>query len=200
MIKKENEISIEMILEGINSHYLFDTLHSVKGYNLIDAEKANELINLLAKAARQGLHILKEGNALIPISTELEYIERYLEIAKVHYGDVQCELFMDSEDFLVPAFALRHLCEDAFMRSMSTTEEIRKVRLYTFSDFTHEYIEIKDNGVALEQMEIEKMLRDHPDQKRDEFRLYRKAGWEIEIISLPNEGNQILISRRREDI
>ncbi len=191
------EISLETVLEGINSHYIFDTLHAIKGCAVIDEQKTMDMINLLAKTFRQGVRMLKEGKSYTTISKELEYVRLYLDIAKLHYGDVECVILNESEDFFVPVFSLRHLTEEAFTRCLTEEPELRKLRIYTFSDNTHHYIEIKDSGIALSEEEIMGLMTPSPEKKRNDYLLYKKAGWRIEISSLLDEGNRVLLSRLR---
>lgn len=197
--ENEKEISLETVLGGINSHYLFDALHVIKGYIVIDEKKAMDTINLLAKTMRCGVRTLKEGKGYTAISDELEYVRLYLELAQMHYGKVEYTILNNSEDFPVPIFTIRHMVEDAFTRCLTVGPEFRKLRVYTFSDNTHDYIEIKDSGNLLSKEEIKQLMTLDSEGKRNEYLLYKRYGWRVEIKSLPNEGNRVFLSHLRKE-
>lgn len=198
LIEAVDEVSLETVLKGMNSHYFFDTLHAIKGCAVLDEKKTMDMINLLAKTVRQGVRILKDGKAYTTISRELEYVRLYLDIAQLHYGDMECEILNNSEDFSVPIFTLRHLAEEAFTRCMTVEPELRRLRVYTFSDSTHDYIEIKDSGKPLLEEDIRELMTRDPEKKRNEYFLYKKSGWRVEITNLLEEGNRVLLSRPRK--
>lgn len=195
---EETGISMESVLKEINSHYLFDTLHAIKGYTMLDERKAMEMINLLAKAMRQGIGMLKEGKSCVCLSDELQYARLYLDIAKLHYGEMECEIIHNSDDFTVPIFAIRHLIEDAFTRCLAVKPQERKLRVYTFSDSTHDYIEIKDTGIPLSEDEIKNLMKYTPEAKRNAYLLCKSAGWRVEICGVKEEGNRVALSREKK--
>lgn len=193
------EISIETVLKGINLHYFFDTLHVIKGYIITDEKNAMDAINLLAKTIRKGVQILKEGRAYGRIREELEYIRLYLELAQMHYGRIEYMIWNNSEDFLIPLFTVRHMTEEAFARCLTAKPEFRKLRIYTFSDNTHDYIEIKDSGKMLLEEEIKQMMEESREGQENGYLLFKKLGWRIEIEGLPGEGNRVFLSCPRKE-
>lgn len=190
-------LSIESVLKGINLHYFFDALHVIKGYMVVDEKKAMDIINLLAKTVRRGVRMLKEGKAYTMISEELEYIRLYLELAQVHYGKAEYTVINNSEDFSIPIFTIRHMVEDAFARCLTVDPEFRKLRIYIFSDSTHNYIEIKDSGKMLLEEEITQIMEGGPEGRGREYLLYQELGWRVEVEGLPDEGNRVFLSCSR---
>ncbi len=196
--ESNEEIPIEAVLGGMNTHYLFGALNLIKAYIDKDNEKAIETINLLAKTIQRGIKVLKKGKAYTLLSDELEYVGLYLELAQIHYGKVEYTIINNSENFLIPIFTIRHMAEEAFIRCLTVKPEYRKLRIYTFSDSTHDYIEIKDSGEMLLKEEIEQLVTKETELKRNEYLLYKKAGWRVEIESLPDEGNRVFLSHPRK--
>lgn len=194
----EEEVSIETVLREINTHYFFDTLHVIKAYIAADKEKALDTINLLAKTMRKGEKILKAGKAYAMISDELEYVRLYLELVQMHYGKIEYTILNNSEGFLVPIFTVRRLVEAAFTRCLTADPGVRKLRVYIFSDITHNYIEIKDSGRLLSKEEMKQLMTQNPEVKRNEYLLYKNSGWKVEINSFPDEGNCVFLSRPRK--
>lgn len=197
--EEPENLSLESVLKGINLHYFFDALHIIKGYMVVDEKKAMDVINLLARTVRRGVRILKEGKAYTMISDELEYIRLYLELAQVHYGKAEYVILNNSKDFTVPIFTVRHMVEDAFCRCLTVDPEFRKLRIYLFSDSTHDYIEIKDSGKVLLEEEIEQLMEGGLEGQGSEYQFYRELGWRVEVEGLPDEGNRVFLSHPRKE-
>lgn len=197
--KNVKGVSLETVLGGMRPHYLFDTLHGVKGCFGTDKKKAMDTIDLLAKTMRLGVQTLKKGKAYIAISDELEYVRLYLELVQKHYGKIEYTILNNSEDFSVPIFTVRHMVEDAFSRCLTAEPEFRKLRVYTFSDNTHDYIEIKDSGNPLSKEKIKQFMTPDSEGKSNEYLLYKNYGWRVEIKGLPDEGNRVFLSHPREE-
>ena len=97
----------------LNPHFLFNALHTV--VHLIPREPARA-----AQAAEQLAGLLRvaleEDRDLVTVSEEWSFVERYLEIERIRFGDrlrVHVELGEDVRGALIPVFALQTLVENA---------------------------------------------------------------------------------------
>ncbi len=97
----------------LNPHFVFNALHTV--VQLIPGEPA-----LAARAAEQVAGLLRttleEDRDVVPLSDELAFVERYLEIERIRFGDrldVRIELTEDARATTIPSFALQTLVENA---------------------------------------------------------------------------------------
>jgi len=97
----------------LNPHFLFNALHTV--VQLIPREP-----KIAAQAAEQVAGLLRttleEDRDVIPLSRELDFAERYLEVEAIRFGDrlrVHVDVTPDARDATVPSFALQTLIENS---------------------------------------------------------------------------------------
>ncbi len=81
----------------INPHFLFNVLNNIDSLIYEDKDKASNAIFLLSKIMR---YMLKESNEeKAMLNNELEYIQDYIELAKLSFEDPKFLLFSSSGDF-----------------------------------------------------------------------------------------------------
>ncbi|HBS43448.1 MAG TPA: two-component sensor histidine kinase [Paenibacillus sp.] len=96
---QKKEAELEILQSQINPHFLYNTLSSIIqlakfGQN----EKLQKMVLELAKFYRLTLN---EGRTMIPVPTEIEQANAYLEIQKIKYGD-RLEVMFDFDTELWP--------------------------------------------------------------------------------------------------
>ncbi|MGH9512255.1 MAG: sensor histidine kinase [Terriglobales bacterium] len=134
----------------INPHFLFNTLNSVSSLVRFDPDTARELIIKLANILRR---LLKSGDAFVPLSEELEFIDNYLDIEVVRFGrnklKVLKELDPASLEVMIPSMLLQPLVENSIKHGLSS--KIAGGRIYLRSRMAddHLIIEVQDDGVGM---------------------------------------------------
>ncbi|WP_339271015.1 sensor histidine kinase [Paenibacillus sp. FSL R5-0470] len=96
---QKKEAELEILQSQINPHFLYNTLSSIIqlakfGQN----EKLQKMVMELAKFYRLTLN---EGRTMIPVPTEIEQANAYLEIQKIKYGD-RLEVLFDFDTEIWP--------------------------------------------------------------------------------------------------
>lgn len=96
---QKKEAELEILQSQINPHFLYNTLSSIIqlakfGQN----EKLQKMVLELAKFYRLTLN---EGRTMIPVPTEIEQANAYLEIQKIKYGD-RLEVMFDFDTAIWP--------------------------------------------------------------------------------------------------
>ena len=96
---QRKEAELEILQSQINPHFLYNTLSSIIqlakfGQN----EKLQKMVMELAKFYRLTLN---EGRTMIPVPTEIEQANAYLEIQKIKYGD-RLEVMFDFDTEIWP--------------------------------------------------------------------------------------------------
>lgn len=96
---QKKEAELEILQSQINPHFLYNTLSSIIqlakfGQN----EKLQKMVMELAKFYRLTLN---EGRTMIPVPTEIEQANAYLEIQKIKYGD-RLEVMFDFDTAIWP--------------------------------------------------------------------------------------------------
>lgn len=97
----------------LNPHFLFNAIHTV--VQLIPREP-----RLAARAAEQIAGLLRatieEDRDLVPLAEERAFVERYLDLERLRFGDrlhVSVAISPPADAVLVPSFALQTLVENA---------------------------------------------------------------------------------------
>lgn len=78
---KNYEMELSLIKSQLNPHFLFNTINNIDVLISKDSKKASEYLNKLSGILRYMLYETKTEK--IPLSEELKYIEKYLELQKI---------------------------------------------------------------------------------------------------------------------
>ena len=120
---------LEAMRAQLQPHFLFNALHAV--VQLIPREPARA-----AQAAEQLAALLRgtieEDRDLVPASEEWEFVERYLALERLRFGDrlvVHSEISPDAGDVLVPLFAIQTLVENAVRHGAAPRIEPTTIRM-----------------------------------------------------------------------
>jgi two-component system sensor histidine kinase AlgZ len=123
------EAELRSLRAQIDPHFLFNTLHSISALTTVDPQAARRMCVLLAGFLRESLAL--GGEALIPLSRELDLVRQYLEIERVRFGDrLHVELNAGgAEACLVPPLLLQPIVENAVTHGIANMIEGGTVRV-----------------------------------------------------------------------
>jgi len=99
--------------QQLQPHFLYNSLNSISALIMIQPDKAQEMIGRLSDFLRSSVR--REAQDSIPIAEELLYIESYLAIESVRFGDrlrVNIEKAY-TDDAMIPPFLLQPVLENA---------------------------------------------------------------------------------------
>ena len=97
----------------LNPHFLFNVLHTVVQLIPRDPRRAAQTAEQLAGLLRT---TLREDRDLVTLADEWAFVQRYLEMEQVRFGDrlaVHADIPADAAQTLVPSFSLLTLVENA---------------------------------------------------------------------------------------
>lgn len=97
----------------LHPHFLFNALHTVVQLTPVDPARATEAAELVADLLRV---TLEEQRSEVTLDEEWGFVERYLAVERIRFGDrlvVRADKPADLLDERVPAFALQTLVENA---------------------------------------------------------------------------------------
>ena len=141
---------MEALQNQINPHFLFNTLNSVSSLVRFDPDTAREMIIKLANILRR---LLSSGEAFVPLREEMEFIDNYLDIEVVRFGEdklqVIKELDRDSLDVMVPSMLLQPLVENSIKHGLSSKIEGGRIFLRSRLSNAHLIVEVEDDGVGM---------------------------------------------------
>jgi two-component system, LytTR family, sensor kinase len=147
-----NQAQLESLRRQLQPHFLFNSLHALstlilKGEN----ETANRMLHRLSGFLRMTLE--NEGEPEVPLSRELEFLDSYLEIQRVRFGDrleVDLDIQEETRAALVPNLILQPLVENAIRHGIAARPGRGWIRIRSRREGRDLRLEVKDNGVGLE--------------------------------------------------
>lgn len=116
--KKNFDTELALIKSQINPHFLFNTINNIDILMEKDAVKASNYLNKLSDIMRFMLYETK--NEKIPLSKELNYIEKYIELQKIRTSNpdfISYSIEGNTEDILIAPMLLIPFIENAFKHS-----------------------------------------------------------------------------------
>ncbi len=107
------EAELYKLRQQLQPHFLYNSLNSISALTMIEPAKAQEMIGKLSDFLRSS--VKKEAQDVIPIEEELQYIESYLTIESIRFGDRLTVQFENNfnKGATIPPFLLQPLLENA---------------------------------------------------------------------------------------
>lgn len=147
--KKKREMELSFLQIQINSHFLYNTLNSIKilaRFKMVD--KIGGLITSLVKL----LKLTSSKTDLITIEQEIENIKHYVYIQKIRYLD-RFEVFYDCKpwvsEYLIPKLLLQPIIENAIFHGISDLQEKGIITVLVEKKENYIFIKIRDNGMGI---------------------------------------------------
>jgi two-component system, LytTR family, sensor kinase len=133
----------------INPHFLFNTLNSVSSLIRTDPMQARVMIIRLSKVLRR---LLRKHETFSPLRDELSFIEDYLAIEVVRFGEklrFERDVAQDTLDMLVPSMLLQPLVENSIKHGLSSKVEGGTIRIRTWRTENRLFLIVEDDGVGI---------------------------------------------------
>jgi sensor histidine kinase YesM len=109
------EAELFKLRQQLQPHFLYNSLNSINALIQLDSEKAQEMVGKLSDFLR--LSVKRDSTENISIQDELNYIEAYLAIESVRFGNrLTVEISKEGEHLdkaQIPAFILQPIVENA---------------------------------------------------------------------------------------
>ncbi len=131
----------------LHPHFLFNTLNAIASLVHKDSDAAERMIAMLGDLLRHAL----SGDAAeeVPLREELEFVERYVAIERVRFGerlDVKFEIGEECQDARVPTFLLQPLVENAVRYGVARAEGQCRVTVSARAENSHLSLLVEDDG------------------------------------------------------
>jgi two-component system, LytTR family, sensor histidine kinase AlgZ len=124
------EAELRALKAQINPHFLFNSLHSISALTTIDPSRAREMCVLLGDFLRFTLGLGEKPT--IPLSDEIELVDRYLRVEKVRFGsrlEMQEQIDPKALEVVVPPLLLQPMVENAVAHGISALPEGGWIRM-----------------------------------------------------------------------
>ena len=117
------EARLAALTSQINPHFLFNTLNSVSSLIRTDPNQARVMVLRLSTVLRR---LLRKHENFTPLRDELSFIDDYLSIEVVRFGEklrFEKDVAADTLDMLVPSMLLQPLVENSIKHGLSNKVE-----------------------------------------------------------------------------
>jgi two-component system LytT family sensor kinase len=153
-----NEARLAALSRQINPHFLFNTLNSVASLIRQNPEEARQVVYKLSKILRR---LLRQQENLTPLREELSFIDAYLAIEMVRFGDkLQFirEIDPATLDLLVPSMLLQPLVENSIRHGLSSKVDGGVIRVRSRLEDGRLQILVEDDGVGIPEDKLARMF------------------------------------------
>jgi two-component system LytT family sensor kinase len=143
------EARLAALTSQINPHFLFNTLNTVSSLIRINPEQARNVIVKLSSILRR---LLRKHENFNPLREELGFIDDYLSIEMVRFGDsLRFIKDVDPEtlDRLVPSMLLQPLIENSLRHGLSGKVDGGTIWIRSHLEDGRLHLRVEDDGVGI---------------------------------------------------
>lgn len=143
-------LALENLRAQLQPHFLFNTLQSISTLIHRDQAAADRMLTDLSDLLR--LSLRSTASQEVPLREELAFLQRYLDIMRVRFGDrlvIAVEADADVQQALVPSLVLQPIVENAITHGMADRPDIGHVAVRATRDAGSLRLEVSDDGPGL---------------------------------------------------
>ena len=149
LVKQLVEAELRALRAQINPHFLFNSLNSVAALIVADPRAAEEMIMRLAKIFR---HVLTyHDRPFSSVNEEISFLETYLEIEKVRFGE-RLQVHFDVQEAVaqlsVPTLILQPLVENSIKHGLGPKVGENQLTIRARKQTDYLELTVEDNGVG----------------------------------------------------
>ena len=149
-----NAARLDALTRQINPHFLFNTLNSVASLIRSNPEEARQVVYKLSHILRR---LLRQTGNLTPLREEMSFIEDYLAIEMVRFGDkLRYEKETDPEtlDYPVPSMLLQPIIENSVRHGLSSKIGGGVIRVTSRITDGRLHVVVEDDGVGIPEAKL----------------------------------------------
>jgi two-component system LytT family sensor kinase len=148
-----SEAKLEVLRMQLQPHFLFNTLHAISTLVLKgDARAADQMLAQLSRFLRLTLESAQMQT--VSLALELEFLDAYLRIQKVRFGDrltVQNEVEEEVLVAAVPSLILQPLVENSIQHGIGQSPDGETITVRARRRGDAVLLEVEDDGLGLQE-------------------------------------------------
>ncbi len=152
------EARLAALTRQINPHFLFNTLNSVSSLIRTNPEQARTMIIKLSNILRR---LLRKQENVSPLREEMKFIDDYLAIEMVRFGDkLRVEKDVDARtlDMMTPTMVLQPIVENSIKHGLSSKIEGGCIRIASQPAGNRLLLIIEDDGVGIDEEKLDNLF------------------------------------------
>lgn len=152
---KNKEMQISLLKSQINPHFLFNTLNSISTLISSSKDQARKVITQLSDIFRYALD--SHSGKMVKLDHEIEFIESYIRIQQVRFGDrLKFQKHVDESclGLSIPPMILQPLVENSVKYGIAPKEEGGTINLIVKHLTGAVFFEVKDDGLGIKAKKV----------------------------------------------
>ena len=185
-----NEARLAALSSQINPHFLFNTLNSVASLIRQDPDQARQVVYKLSKILRR---LLRKQDNLVTLREELSFIDDYLAIEIVRFGE-KLQFVKDIApaclDMLVPCMLLQPLVENSIRHGLASKVSGGTIRVRSLEANGRLQILVEDDGVGIPEAKLARLFENGigVNNVNERLKVLYGDNYKMWIDSRPGEG------------
>ena len=169
--RERQELEYRMLQAQINPHFMYNTLNTIKW--MASIQGADGIASISTSLSRLLKNISKGTESLISLRDELSLLEDYFAIMKYRYaGTIELDCKVDDPSLLdsrINRFSLQPPVENAIFHGIEPKGSRGSINVHVFREDDRLLIDIRDDGVGMDDETIKRVLMGEQDSKNDLF-------------------------------
>ncbi len=149
-------LEMKQLKNQFNPHFVFNTLESIRYSIILNPQVAAEMTHCLSRLLR---YSMDSGSGDIDLKTDLDFIENYLSLQKMRFGDsLDYSMEIDPKllDYRLPKNLLQPIVENCLNHGTRHRKSIF-IRLNAESGPDGVHISVKDNGNGIDPQTMKEL-------------------------------------------
>jgi sensor histidine kinase YesM len=150
--QRASELEMQALRAQMNPHFIFNSLNSINRFILQNnKEQASGYLTKFSKLIR--LILQNSQSPLIPLESELESMELYLELESLRFDHrfnykISVPKNIDISALKVPPLIIQPYAENAIWHGLMHKEEKGQLDIHVFQENDHLFFKITDDGIG----------------------------------------------------